>query len=157
MAETTWRQQKIRQVLLAPTAFDACLSAVLTAMSAHFSRLLCSQSRSGRKSGLWDTTEAETTPRNAQNAGRRMSDSRARSSLRAILRLAMERRWANNALRTELLIRDGILLALLNQPRTTDRDNSICARAPSRRLDTTRFRRSWQTNRCYVPAFAFRP
>src|ERR1700757_4324370 len=69
-------------------------------MSAHRSRLVCSGSGTRRRSGLWDTTEAETTLRNVPNAGRRMNASRGRSSLRAMLRLAKERRRANNALAT---------------------------------------------------------
>ena len=51
-------------------------------------------------SDLWDITKAETTLGNAQNAGRRMSGWRARSSLRAMLRLAKEGRLANNRLAT---------------------------------------------------------
>jgi hypothetical protein len=55
-----------------------------------------------------------------------MSASRARSSLRAMLRLAKEGSRANNGPRLKLLIPDGILLALLNQP-------GIINRAPLRR------------------------
>src|SRR2546421_12726558 len=69
-------------------------------MSADLSWLLCSRSRTGRRLGLWDITKAETTLRNVPNAGRNMSASRARSSLRAMLRLARERRRANNAIAT---------------------------------------------------------
>jgi hypothetical protein len=69
-------------------------------VSAYLSCLLCSRSRSGRRSGLWDITKAETTLGNVPNAGKRMSASRARSSLRAMLRLAKERRPANNGLAT---------------------------------------------------------
>src|SRR6266702_660281 len=69
-------------------------------MSADLSWLLCSRSRTGRRLGLWDITKAETTLRNVPNAGRNMSASRARSSLRAMLRLARERRLANNAIAT---------------------------------------------------------
>jgi len=39
----------------------------------------CSSGTSGRRSGLWDTTKAETMPGNAQNAGKRLSASRSRS------------------------------------------------------------------------------
>src|SRR5437660_11472108 len=69
-------------------------------MSADLSWLLCSRSRTGRRLGLWDITKAETTLRNVPNAGRNMSASRARSSLRAMLRLARVRRRANNAIAT---------------------------------------------------------
>ena len=63
--------------------------------------LRCYGATSGRRSGLWDTTKAETTLRNARNAGKRVSASRSRSSLRARLRLANERRRRpNNALAT---------------------------------------------------------
>ena len=72
-------------------------------MSAHPSRLLCSRSRSGRRSGLWDITKAETMLGNVPNAGKRMSASRARSSLRAMLRRAKERRRANDAVLRQLL------------------------------------------------------
>ena len=82
------------------------------------------------KIGLWDITKAETTPGNVPNAGRNMSASRARSSLHAILRLAKERRRANNArLRPDLPVPDGILLALLNQPRAI---NTMPLRRPFR-------------------------
>ena len=72
-------------------------------MSAHPSRLLCSRSRSGRRSGLWDITKAETMLGNVPNAGKRMSASLARSSLRAMLRRAKERRRANDAVLRQLL------------------------------------------------------
>ena len=49
---------------------------------------------------LWDITKPETTLGNVPNARRNMSASRARSSLRAMLRLAKERRRANNAVAT---------------------------------------------------------
>jgi hypothetical protein len=67
---------------------------------AHPIRSRCSPGTSGRRSGLWDTTEAETTLGNVPNAERRMSASRTRSSLRAMLRLAKEGRRANNGLAT---------------------------------------------------------
>src|SRR5437016_8922821 len=69
-------------------------------MSADLSWLLCSRSRTGRRLRLWDITKAEITPRNVPNAGRNMSASRARSSLRGMLRLARERRRASNAIAT---------------------------------------------------------
>src|SRR5947207_14858068 len=52
--------------------------------------------QAGEGQGLWDTTKAETTPRNVPNAGKRMSASRSRSSLRTRLRLAKERTRGNN-------------------------------------------------------------
>jgi hypothetical protein len=53
---------------------------------------------------LWDTVEAETTLRDAQNAGKRLSALRSPSSLRARRRLAEEKKTRrNNAVLPQLL------------------------------------------------------
>ncbi len=72
ITETTWRLQRIRQVLLASTTFDPWLSR-LDGPCRLIPVACFALAREAGEGQVRDTTEAETTLRNAQNAGRRMT------------------------------------------------------------------------------------